>query len=198
MGAARLVSDEVVLDMSLHCFAESGFEGTSVRDICRRLEVSHNILHERYGSKERLWRAAVDHGFKTLALELAEAARDAPDDALERLRAILVRYVEVTGRRPALIRIINTEAAQAGPHLDYIFERYLGPAHQVADATLRLLETQGRARWVPAATLHFLVGHGAGGLASLPALAGKFDPSDPDPGDQALRAVDLILNGILC
>lgn len=187
----------VLLDAALMAFAASGFDGMSVRMLCRLLGVSHNLVHERYGTKDRLWHAAVDHGFRSLAVTLAEAAQAAPPDPLDRLRAILVRYVEATAARPALIRVINNEAAEPGPRLDYVFDRFIRPAHEVADATLRLLEAEGRARRVPAATLHFLVGHGAGGLTSLPALARAFGPADPDPVDQARAAVDIILRGIL-
>ena len=194
---APALTSDVILRTALDCFAAAGFDGTSVRDICRRLEVSHNLVHERFGTKERLWYAAVDHGFQALAVELVAAAQEADPDPLERLRAILVRYVEVTAERPALIRVVNQEAARPGPRLDHIFEHYIRPAHDVADVTLRLLEAEGRAHRVPAATLHFLVGHGAGGLASLPALATRFGAADPGPVEQARQAVDLILRGIV-
>lgn len=197
MGADQIVTDADLLDMALTVFAEEGFEGTSVRALCRDLDVSHNLVHERYGSKDELWRTAIAHGFTSLAIELATAAAEAPSDPLDRLRAILIAYVEVTARRPALIRIINYEAMHPGPRLDHLFTTYLEPAHQVADAALRLLEQQGRAHRIPAATLHFMIGHGAGGLASLPALAGRFNARDPDPVTQARDAVDLVLRGIL-
>ena len=163
----------------------------------RQLGVSHNLVHERFGTKELLWRSAIAHGFTSLAVELATSAAAAPDDPLDRLRAILFRYVEATAERPSLIRIINYEAMHPGPRLDHLFTTYLEPAHQVADAALRLLEQQGRAHRIPAATLHFMIGHGAGGLASLPALAGRFNADDPDPVTQARDAVDLVLRGIL-
>jgi AcrR family transcriptional regulator len=167
--------------------------------MCRALGVSHNLVHERYGSKERLWYAAVDHGFRTLASALADAAMRATGDQLDRLRAILVRYVEATAQRPALIRIINTEAAgdAANERLRYIFERYIQPAHMVADVVLRELEHAGRARRLSPAALHFLVGHGAGGMVSLPALASQFSGDQRSLTDQAREAVDVVLRGIL-
>jgi AcrR family transcriptional regulator len=197
MPSPRRVSDAELLDAALEDFGDQGFEGTSVRGLCRRLGVSHNLVHERFGTKDDLWRDAVAHGFTALAVELVTVAAAAPDDPYDRLRAILIRYVELTAARPALIRIINYEAMHPGDRLDHLYSTYLRPAHQVADAALRLLEQQGRARRIPAATLHFLIGHGAGGLASLPALAGRFDPNDPDPVAQATAAVDLVLRGIL-
>jgi len=195
--AANSVSEPDLLDVALDAFADSGYDGTSVREVCRRLGVSHNLVHERYGSKERLWYAAIEHGFRTLAGELAAAAQAATGDELDRLRAILLRYVEVTAERPALIRIINHEAARPGNRLDHVYDRFIRPAHEVADVVLRDLATGGRARPVSPATLHFLVGHGAGGMVSLPALAGRFPGDGSTVTDQARDAVDVVLRGIL-
>lgn len=193
---ATTVTDGHVLDLALDAFADGGYEGTSVRELCRRLGVSHNLVHERYGSKEQLWYAAIDHGFRRLASELAQAAMAAEGDELDRLRAILVRYVEVTAERPALIRIVNAEAARPGGRLDHVYDQYIRPAHEVADAVLRSLERAGRARRLSPAALHFLVGHGAGGLVSLPGLAGRFPGDHGSLTDQAREAVDVVLRGI--
>jgi TetR/AcrR family transcriptional regulator len=194
--ATITVTDGDLLDMALDAFADGGYEGTSVRELCRRLEVSHNLVHERYGSKEQLWYAAIDHGFRQLASELAAAAMEIGGDDLDRLRAILIRYVEVTARRPALIRIINAEAARPGGRLDHVYEQYIRPAHDVADAVLRSLERAGRVRRVSPAALHFLVGHGAGGIVSLPGLAGRFPGDHGTLTEQAREAVDVVLRGI--
>lgn len=186
-----------LLDLALEAFADRGYDGMSVRELCRRVGVSHNLVHERYGSKQAFWYAVVDRGFRTLAEDLAVAAAGAGEDELAQLRAILVRYVEVTAAQPALIRVINQEAAHPGPRLDHIHERYIRPAHAVADTILRRLERDGRARRIPAAMLHFLVGHGAGGLVSLPALAAKWTgPDEPPLVEQARQAVDVVLAGI--
>ncbi|MBN2622426.1 MAG: TetR/AcrR family transcriptional regulator [Acidimicrobiales bacterium] len=191
------VSEDELLDVALDAFADHGYAGTSVRQVCRRLGVSHNLVHERYGSKEQLWFAAIDHGFRALAGELGAAAQDVEGDELDRLRAILVRYVEVTAERPALIRIINHEAARPGGRLDVVYDRYIRPAHAVADVVLRDLAAAGRCRPVSPATLHFLVGHGAGGMVSLPALAGLFPGDHGTVTDQAREAVDIVLRGIV-
>lgn len=193
---ATLVSEHDLLDVALDAFADNGYDGTSVRELCRRLEVSHNLVHERYGSKEELWYAAVEHGFRALANQLAAAAQACTGDELDRLRSILVRYVEVTAERPALIRILNHEAARPGDRLDHVYERYIRPAHDVADVVLRDLAAKGRVHPVSPATLHFLVGHGAGGMVGLPALAGRF-PDHRTVTEQAREAVDVVLRGIV-
>ena len=169
-----------------------------MREVCRRLGVSHNLVHERYGSKERLWYAAIEHGFREpWPASWPPRPRRAEGDELDRLRAILLRYVEVTAERPALIRIVNHEAARPGGRLDHVYDTYIRPAHEVADVVLRDLAADGRARPVPPAVLHFLVGHGAGGIVSLPALAGRFPDEGETVTEQARIAVDVVLRGIV-
>lgn len=197
---ATIVTDDDLLDLALDAFADGGYEGTSVRELCRRLGVSHNLVHERYGSKEQLWYAAIDHGFQRLTTELEAAAKAAAGDGLDelgRLRQVLVRYVEVTVEHPALLRIVNQEAARPGGRLDHVYERYIRPAYQVAGRLVRQLERSGRVRPVSPAALHFLVSHGAGGMVSLPALAGRFPGSRGSLADQAREAIDVVLRGML-
>lgn len=191
-----LVDPDRLLDLALDAFAEQGYDGVSVRSLCRRLGVSHNLIHERFGPKELLWYAAVDHGFRTLAIELAKAANEMPADPYERLRAVLLRYVEVMAERPALIRIINAEAARPGPRLDHIFDEFIAPSADVADGAMRELERAGRGRRLPAALFHLMVGHGAGGLVSLPALTERFGDTDGTPVEQARQSVEIILAAV--
>ena len=50
-----------LLQAALDAFAETGYDGTSVRELSRRLGVSHALLTARFGSKEGLWFAAMEH-----------------------------------------------------------------------------------------------------------------------------------------
>jgi AcrR family transcriptional regulator len=189
-----------LLPLALEAFADLGYEGASVRDLCRRLGVSHNLLHQRFGSKERLWYAAVDHGFKALATDLVvESAASEYDDDLDRLRFLMIRWLEVTASSPALAKIINQEAATGGPRLDYMFDRYIWPVTKVVGRFLERLEREGRVRHLDPGTWHFLVMHGAGGPLSLHALADRFGSapkSDEDVRRYTAGVVDVLLSGI--
>ncbi len=57
----RLPESEI-LRRGLDTFAELGYAATTMRELARRLGVSHNFIHERYGSKDDFWRAVVDFG----------------------------------------------------------------------------------------------------------------------------------------
>jgi len=189
-----------LLPLALDVFADMGYEGASMRDLCRRLGVSHNLLHQRFGSKDGLWYAAVDHGFEALASGLVvESLADQFDDDLDRLRFLMVRWLELTAASPALVKIINQEATTGGPRLDYMFDRYIWPVTKTVSRFLRKLEGQGRVRHLDAGTWHFLMVHGAGGPLSLRALAKRFGGApvtEEDVRVYAAEVVDVLLSGI--
>src|SRR5271155_4283689 len=58
--AAPVIDDEALLDAAFEAFSQRGYEGVAVRELGRRLGISHNLIRVRFGSKEDLWRRAVD------------------------------------------------------------------------------------------------------------------------------------------
>lgn len=198
---ASTPTDGELLDAALTAFAELGYEGTSVREIARKLGVSHNLIPQRFGSKERLWYAAVDHGFGSLLIELLPVADDSYPDDVSRLRAWMVRFIEVNASRPALLRIINREAATPGPRLDYLFDRYIQPVGQVGETLLADLHERGEVGTTSVALVYFLMTHGAGGPTAFPSLAERFGetvaPDDPEAVRRhAEAAVDVLFDGL--
>ena len=195
-----MAPNDDLLPLALDAFADLGYEGASMRDLCRRLGVSHNLLHQRFGSKDRLWYAAVDHGFAALATGLVvESEVDRYDDDLDRLRFLMTRWLELTAGSPALVKIINQEATTGGPRLDYMFDRYIWPVTKTVSRFLRTLESEGRVRHLDAGTWHFLMVHGAGGPLSLRALSDRFGgapTTDEDVRRYAAEVVDVLLSGI--
>jgi TetR/AcrR family transcriptional regulator len=189
-------SDEILL-AALQSFADRGYDGTSVRELNQALGVSHNLINRRFGSKERLWRAAVDRWFGELVEVLAPAANLAgTGDPLERLREFVVIFIEANARRPEIVRLMNVEASIGGPRLDYIFERFIAPVLLPAAALASRLEADGKLRPVPVGTLFFLLAHGATAPAAhrpLAALVGIADPTDPATVRAHARAVAELL-----
>lgn len=195
--------DGAVLDAALEAFATHGYQGTSVRELTRELGVSHNFLHQRFGSKERLWYAAVSHAFTLVAADLAALERemDASADDLAWLRAAMVRFVASMSQRPALLRIIAVEATAPGPRLDHLYDSYIDPVRAFGGQVLERLEAEGRVRTSDVAIVYFLMTHGAAGPLALPALAERFgevvDPTDPEAVRRhAEAAVGVLFDGL--
>ena len=200
--AQSAVSDDDLLEAVLQSFAESGYEGTSIREIARRLEVSHNLIPQRFGSKEKLWYAAVDHGFARLIKDLTREAQTLGDDELLVLRGLIASCIEINALHPSLLQIINQEASQPGPRLDYLFETYIKPIRDFGDAWLQRLADEGRVGRVSVTLLYFLITHGAGGMFALPALTSRLgepteEKSGPSIRAEAENAVQVLFDGIL-
>lgn len=191
------VDDAVLLDAVLAAFGENGFEGTSVREVARGLGVSHNLIPQRFGSKDKLWYAAVDHGFGRLSMQLIRAADDLGEDDVTVLRGLVARFIQLNATHPSLLQIINQEAARPGPRLDYLFDTYIKPVRDFGQEWLSRLADEGRISQNSVTLLYFLMTHGAGGLFALPALTERLG-NDTLSTDQQIKALtDILFDGLI-
>lgn len=197
MARPKIIEEVELLDRLLDAFADLGYEGTSLRELCRHLGMSHNLIHRRYQSKDAAWHAAVDHGFADLQEALHVPLEDVPSDLFEALRLVMVKYSEATLRRPALARIIQHEAAIAGPRFHYMFTNYIGPTRQATAAILEALQAAGVVRdGAVEAVYFFLTTWGIGGLASASdELRGTGEPGRSRQ-QLARLAVDVVVDGL--
>src|SRR3954462_2024169 len=154
----RVIEEDALLDRRLGGFADLGLEGTSIRELCRHLGVSHNLKHNRYQSKDNAWYRAVDHGYEELVHALTDKpATGWPADSLELLRLSMERYAVATIERPALARIIQQEAARPGPRFAYMYEKYIGPWREITDNLIKLLQDEGVLRSGAIHTVYFFL-----------------------------------------
>lgn len=194
-------TDAELLHAVFDAFATRGFEATSVREIARDLGVSHNTLPQRFGSKARLWRAAVDHVLGGMATELVRALEHMPTHGVARLRAIMREWVVINAGTPQALRLIMAESATPGPRLEHLARTYIQPTTALAGTLLRDLHAAGRLRTDDVALVGFMMVHAAAGpmvhesLFTL--LGGKVDLQDPAAvGAWADHVVDVLLEGL--
>jgi TetR/AcrR family transcriptional regulator len=171
-------SQETILEAALEAFAQRGYDGVSVRELNRQIGVSHNLVHHYFGSKDALWRAAIDHGLNRVneAWRLDDLGPDA--DPVEKMKVGLRRFLEVTARAPSVQRIMEYEAAIGGPRLDYIAERYILP--YLSPRLGRFEETTAiEKRNLHLPSLALLIATGATAFFTQAALARKIGGPDP-------------------
>jgi TetR/AcrR family transcriptional regulator len=200
--AGTVRSRAEILEAALELFGAVGYDAMSVRELTRRLGVSHSLVHHYFNSKAELWRAAIDHGFGTVAAELADALRAAPPSGvLAALRQAMVVFLTVTARFPANGHIIVREGALGGPRLDYIYEHYVRPNLEPVQALLRQAQRAGDVRRdVDMRTLFFLLTDGGAGPYTSRALATRLGGRDPLRADviraHAETVADVLMRGI--
>ncbi len=123
---------ERILSAAIRLFSDLGYEGTTTAGIARDAGVTQPLVHHHFGSKEGLWRAAMEALFSNVAPIVAASTEGSPRD---RLLAITERFVRFVAAHPAVTRVMAREGATASPRLTYLIDRYLRePFHQVVDA----------------------------------------------------------------
>jgi AcrR family transcriptional regulator len=194
------VTVEQILDAAFRAFATYGYDGVAVRTLNRELGVSHNLIHQRFGSKQGLWYAAVDRAFGQQVTQLATSFDPTLTDPLDQLNHAIRRFVRYSAERPELLGLMNIEARVDSERLDYIYDNYVAPALAPLGALLDHLHENGRIRPISLRALFFLIAHGAAAPFTLAPLARHFDTTDPlDPNqvaEQAALTADVITSGL--
>jgi len=194
------VTLEQILDAAFRAFATYGYDGVAVRTLNRDLGVSHNLIHQRFGSKQGLWYAAVDRAFGQQVTQLATAFDPTLTDPLDQLNHAIRRFVHYSAERPELLGLMNIEARVDSERLDYIYDNYIAPALAPLGRLLDHLHENGRIRPISLRALFFLIAHGAAAPFTLAPLARRFDNTDPlDPNQVAEHAAltaDVITSGL--
>ena len=177
--ASESMPIEEILDKALTMFATVGYDGMSLRTLNRELGVSHNLIYQRFGTKDELWRAAVDYGFSRLMRHLQGLFDPTLTDPLEQLRLAVYRFVVYSADHPELVALMNIEGRQDTDRLAYIYDTYIEPILKDVARLLAHLADQGVIRPIPLRTFFFLLAHGATAPHALLPLATKFDPASP-------------------
>jgi AcrR family transcriptional regulator len=148
-GATDLPSEAEILSRGLAAFAELGYEATSVRELSRRLGVSHNFINDRFGSKEAFWKALIDRAGSPIMEPLHELLLTTYDDELDRFRDGIRAFLRLALANADMTRIINQESGTGGPRLDYLYQRHVEPIVIALTPGFDRLVAEGRIRAVP-------------------------------------------------
>jgi AcrR family transcriptional regulator len=190
--AADAVPLDGILTVALRQFATLGYDGTSLRTINRELGVSHNLIYQRFGTKDDLWRAAVDYGFGGLVKEMQGVFDPIITEPLEQLRLAIRRFLVYSAARPELLALMNNEGCQDTDRLRYIFNTYIEPSQVPIVRLLNHLAEEGTIRRVSHRSFFFLVTHGGASQFSLVPLAELLDPAPPNDPAGIEQQADLV------
>ncbi|NBN90949.1 MAG: TetR/AcrR family transcriptional regulator, partial [Actinobacteria bacterium] len=123
-GRPKLHSDEQILEAALRMFATHGYDGMSLRSLNRELGLSHSAIHQRFGTKEDLYKAVIDHEFGAMFSEIRNHLRalPRPDTPLAELQSQFKAFLIVSSKHPYLNRLMNNEGLEDSWHLDHIYK----------------------------------------------------------------------------
>ncbi|GAA3822437.1 TetR/AcrR family transcriptional regulator [Streptomyces chiangmaiensis] len=199
-NAAVQLDESEILRRGLDTFAELGYDATTVRELARRLGVSHNFINDRYGSKASFWRAVVDFALLGVQAERDTLlARYRDDD--ERLRNAVGQLYRMSANASQLSRLIADESTRDSDRLDYLHQRFVQPFWDSITPTITALVEAGRIPRVAPHILYFAIVGPALALTQDP-IADRLDPAAPptasrDRNGMADALSALVLHGLL-
>jgi TetR/AcrR family transcriptional regulator len=142
---AAEASKTAILDAAEALFAQQGYEGTSLQEICDRAGVTRGLPTYFFGSKEELYRAVLErifalsltHELLTLLHAQAYQPEAKPEEGL---RVVIERLFDFFVTHPTFIRITEWEALNGG--------RYLGNLPRLVTTLREAVQVlQEEARW---------------------------------------------------
>jgi AcrR family transcriptional regulator len=116
----RDVTRAAILGAAEREFAEHGLEGARTELIAERSGVTKGMIYHYFGSKEKLYEAALEQVFAPLLMSLQPFA--APDCEPEKaLEGVVRRILELTAKRPGVPAMLFFESIQnRGAYYDRI------------------------------------------------------------------------------
>lgn len=190
-----------ILQAALGCFAENGFDGTSIADIARAAGVGHPLVHYHFKSKDQLWREAVVYAFKDLAFAFQTISFAADDlEPLDALKVISKAFIRFCSQYPQHVALLFAEGTADTERFKWAIETWLRPFHAKVDSLIVEAARKGQIKAVPPVHLvNLIVGAGVQFASARSVIQRLYnvDPLDPKTAaEHADWTIEIILNGL--
>ena len=183
---------QAILRAARELFVDEGYRNVSMRKIAERIEYSPAAIYSYFPSKDDIFFALAEEGFRILASGLA--AMQAIDDPLERVRRGLRGFYEFSKEYPQYFELMFMD--RSVPSLSQDFQRFefFQETTASAEADVRACMARGQfsSTLDPAAALHVLW-VGMLGAATI-GLARRLAPGE-DPDALAHDILETLLAG---
>lgn len=145
MSNAELPTRERILDAAIDLFGARGVDAVSLDEIARDVGVRKQTVLYWFASKDELVDAVLESVATELVVVIDAAIRNASDDPLERIDAVVRAVFRPAVRRPALLGLVREISRLPAAQADRLRVR-VQPLVERATAYLRLEMDKGHLR----------------------------------------------------
>jgi len=144
------VPAERLLDAAVSLFAQHGFDAVSTGAVATAAGLTQSMVHYHFGTKEKLWKAAVEHLMHARGNMFSLNLEDLRDvDDLSRLKVMLRRFISANAADPDLTRILIHEGMNDSPRLKWLAKRYMVRGYATFNAAIESAIESGVVRRLP-------------------------------------------------
>ncbi len=198
----QAVNTDNILRLALKAFAREGYGGVSLNSLAKEVGVADSNLHYHFGSKEEMWKSALNLVGGEIVKELENLSRLIKDlDGIQQMKLFNKQLVYVSARYPEFQQIVVQEVFSKSDRSEWLVKHLLGNIYQYVDSIRKEEQKKGRIKKVPNANMTSFV------IGSITTLFSRsyqmqtlygLDPFDDEEVERHAEIMnDLLFNGML-
>lgn len=139
-----------LLEVAIQLFARYGYDPVSTGAVAKASGLTQSMVHYHFGSKEKLWKAAIRKLMRDRGAIFPIGKMDLRDlEPSARLKVIVRTYVLASAADPDLARIMMHEGMIQGPRLKWLVEEYVLTAFRAFESAITDAIAVGAIRKIP-------------------------------------------------
>ncbi len=147
-------SRERLLAAAIKVFAEYGYSAVSTSQIAKEAGMAQSMVHYHFRTKERLWKAAIDHLMRDLGRRFPVARDELKDlDPVSQLKVMIRRFIKMSSIEVNLARIVVHEGTSPSARLRWFAKTYLLPGFEEFDSAVAIGIEAGLIKDLPIYTI---------------------------------------------
>lgn len=196
-----------LLDAATRLFARLGYEPVTTGAIAAEAGVTQSIVHYHFGSKQKIWEAAIDRlmveriAFYDTLAEKPGTTGSGGSDPLTRLKLLTRGLIAANAHNPDFARMTVHEGSVPGDRMQWLVDSYLKTAFDKFEAAIRDAMAAGAIREMPIRDVTCIIVFGASLIFTFSGAVEKMygtPLTDPEASTSyADSFIDILFNGLM-